>query len=98
MTGGICFEFVYVKPNSPTFVPFQTIGLFLHSVVCDDQQLWVIAEALDAIFDVFAEDHTDPVLHEIDLVAKLQAVAPTLKTKVSQKSNVVLPLIFMRQK
>ena len=63
--------------------PLQTIGLFLYNVVSADQQLWVIAEALDAIFDVFAEDHTDPVLYEIDLVAKLQAVAATLKTKVS---------------
>ena len=53
----------------------------------------MIAEALDAIFDVFAEDHTDPVLHEIDLVAKLQAVAPTLKTKVSSKSNIMLFLL-----
>ena len=58
----------------------------------------MIAEALDAIFDVFAEDHTDPVLHEIDLVAKLQAVAPTLKTKVSLTNNVVLALVSMRQK
>ena len=53
--------------------------------MCGDQRLWVVAEALDAIFDVFAEDHTDPVLRELDLVAKLQAVTAILKTKVSLK-------------
>jgi len=51
-------------------------------VVCGDERLWVAAEALDATFDVFAEDHIDPVLQEIDLIAKLQAIAPVLKTKV----------------
>ncbi|KAK2171786.1 hypothetical protein NP493_1028g00034 [Ridgeia piscesae] len=63
----------------------KTIGQFLYSVVCGDERLWVAAEALDATFDVFAEDHIDPVLQEIDLIAKLQAIAPVLKTKMKQQ-------------
>ncbi|KAI0219973.1 HEAT repeat-containing protein 3 [Lamellibrachia satsuma] len=63
----------------------KNVGLFLYNVVCGDQRLWVVAEALDAIFDVFAEDHTDPVLRELDLVAKLQAVTAVLKTKMKQQ-------------
>ena len=43
----------------------------------------MVAEALDAIFDVFAEDHLNPGMREIGLVDKLQALVPSLKQKVS---------------
>lgn len=62
---------------------FQDIGVLLLEVVCQDTDLWVVAEALDSIFDVFGEDHIDPVLKEIGLVDKLKTVAPALKSKVS---------------
>ena len=45
-------------------------------------QLWVVAEALDAVFDVFAEDHLNPLMREIGLIEKLQALVPYLKHKV----------------
>ena len=48
-----------------------------------DTDLWVVAEALDAIFDVFGEDHIDPIVREIGLVEKLKTVAPVLKSKVN---------------
>ena len=48
-----------------------------------DTDLWVVAEALDAIFDVFGEDHLNPVIKEIELIEKLKSVAPALKSKVN---------------
>lgn len=53
-------------------------------VATKDMELWVVAEALDAIFDVFAEDHIDPVVKEIGLVGKLRSLSPMLKSKVSE--------------
>ena len=58
--------------------------MFLLEVVCKDSDLWVVAEALDSIFDVFGEDHIDPVVREIGLVEKLKSIAPVLKSKVSR--------------
>ena len=60
----------------------QSIGEYLCTVVTNDDDLWVVAEALDAIFDVFAGDETDPVVKEINLVTRLRAVVPNLKVKV----------------
>ncbi|KAL4234956.1 ribosomal large subunit biogenesis [Mactra antiquata] len=60
----------------------KDIGVLFLQVVCQDTDLWIIAEALDSIFDVFAEDHTDPVLKEIELVDKLKTVSSALKAKV----------------
>ncbi|XP_013413215.1 HEAT repeat-containing protein 3-like [Lingula anatina] len=37
----------------------QNFGSFLVEVVTKDQTLWVFTVALDAIFDVFADDHLD---------------------------------------
>ncbi|XP_053401607.1 uncharacterized protein LOC123549077 [Mercenaria mercenaria] len=62
----------------------KDIGVLLLEVVCKDSDLWVVAESLDSIFDVFGEDHVDPVLKEIGLVEKLKTVASALKSKVQQ--------------
>ena len=61
----------------------QGIGVFLLEVACKDGELWVVAESLDALFDVFAEDHVDVVAKEIELLQKLRSLVPVLKTKVS---------------
>jgi len=55
----------------------------LLEIVCKDTDLWVVAESLDSIFDVFGEDHIDPVVKEIELVQKLKMIIPTLKSKVT---------------
>ena len=61
----------------------QSIGVFFLEMATKDNKLWVVAEALDAVFDVFAEDHIDPIVKEIGLIDKLRALAPMLKVKVS---------------
>jgi hypothetical protein len=36
----------------------------------------VIAESLDAMFDVFGEDHLDPIVREIQMVERLKSLLP----------------------
>ncbi|KAJ1524347.1 hypothetical protein ONE63_010849 [Megalurothrips usitatus] len=73
-------------PTSSPHIP--VIGKFLLDAVSRDSELWVIAEALDCIFDVFGEDETDKAAFDIDLVTKLRSLAPSLKNKVRlQKKN-----------
>lgn len=62
---------------------FQPIGELLCGVVSSDDSLLVVAEAIDSLMDVFAEDHTDPLLKELDVISKLNALLPQLKAKVS---------------
>lgn len=62
----------------------KAIGTFLLDVCNKDKvELWVESEALDALFDVFADDHLDPVLHEIGGVDKLNSILPIFKHKIS---------------
>lgn len=56
--------------------------MFLLEICSKSSDLWVTAEALDVIFDVFAEDHLDVVAQEIGLVGKLTNLLPALKGKV----------------
>ena len=67
--------------NNITLVS-QDVGGFLLELVGHDSDLWIVAEALDAMFDVFGEDHLDPVVMEIGLVDKLKKILPVLKSKV----------------
>lgn len=62
----------------------KDIGVLFLEVVCKDSDLWVVAESLDSVFDVFGEDHIDPLVKEIRLVDKLRAVLPNLKAKIQQ--------------
>ncbi|XP_034236433.1 HEAT repeat-containing protein 3 [Thrips palmi] len=74
---------------TPSLSPHLTvIGKFLMDAAVRDAELWVTAEALDCIFDVFGEDETDKAAFDIDLVNRLRGLAPALKNKVRlQKKN-----------
>jgi hypothetical protein len=56
--------------------------MFLLEICCKENDLWVIAESLDAMFDVFGEDHLDPIVREIQMVERLKSLLPTLKSQV----------------
>ena len=60
----------------------QSVCVLLCCVFSQDSALPVVAEALDAIMDVFAEDHTDPLLEQLAVLHKLTQLMPTLKSKV----------------
>lgn len=60
----------------------QDVGIFLLEVCCKEEDLRVIAESLDAMFDVFGEDHLDPIVRDIQMVDRLNSLLPTLKKQV----------------
>ncbi|WAR11769.1 HEAT3-like protein [Mya arenaria] len=73
---------IILSKNTTPNPLLKDVGLCLLERVCGDGDLWVVGEALDAIFDVFSEDHLDPIVREIGLVQKLKTIAPGIKSKV----------------
>ena len=62
----------------------QEVGRRLMDAATHGVDLVVVAEALDALFDVFADDTTDPVAQSLQLTQRLQSILPQLKSKVRQ--------------
>ncbi|CAN7991607.1 unnamed protein product, partial [Ixodes hexagonus] len=62
----------------------KKVGQYLLEVALKDSDIMVMTEALDATFDAFAEDATDPIAAEIELVPKLKLVLPAFRTKINQ--------------
>jgi hypothetical protein len=61
----------------------KQIAKFLIEAAARDVDLRVVAEALDKIFDMFAEDYTDPLCVEVALVSRLKQLQPGLKVKMN---------------
>jgi len=55
---------------------------FLLEAAAKDADLRVVAEALDKLFDMFAEDDTDQLSVDVGLVPKLKQLLPGFKAKV----------------
>jgi len=55
---------------------------FLLDAAAKDTDIRVVAEALDKIFDMFAEDYTDTLSVRINLVNQLKKVLPSMKVKI----------------
>ena len=55
---------------------------FLLDAASKDEDIRVVAEALDKIFDMFAEDYTDELCVRVNLVSQLKKILPTLKIKI----------------
>lgn len=62
----------------------KKVGQYLLEVASKDSDIIVVTEALDATFDAFAEDVTDPIAAEIELVPRLRQVLPAFRTKINQ--------------
>lgn len=65
----------------------KVVGAFLLEILEKENTLSVIAEALDSIMDVFAEDSTDLVAYELGLVKRLGIIAPALRNKFRQEQK-----------
>ncbi|ELT96894.1 hypothetical protein CAPTEDRAFT_224525 [Capitella teleta] len=50
----------------------------------EDEDLHVVAEGVDALMDVFSEDHTDPLLNQLQVIGKLNSLLPQLKAKMKR--------------
>ncbi|KAJ8041848.1 HEAT repeat-containing protein 3 [Holothuria leucospilota] len=74
------------------------VGERLVEVATKDPSLWVVAEALDAIFDTFGDGQmADVVAERIELVPKLKTIAPKLKSKLRQSKTTLgqhLPIVM----
>ena len=62
---------------------FQAIGEFLLQFARVESEAWLVAECVDAIMDMFSEDHLILLIQEIGLLQKLTALFPHLKTMVN---------------
>ena len=50
----------------------------------NDESLVVVIEALNAIFDVFGEDHTHNIFVSLNFLSILKAYEPKLSDKVNE--------------
>ncbi|KAK7114740.1 HEAT repeat-containing protein 3-like [Littorina saxatilis] len=69
----------------PQHAVVQEVGGCLMAAATHGTDLVVVAEALDALFDVFADDATDPVAQNLQLTEKLKAIMPQLKAKLQSQ-------------
>lgn len=58
------------------------IADFLLDRLFKESECWTLAELLDTLMDVFAEDETDSLALRINLVEKLTEITPVIKNKV----------------
>lgn len=65
----------------------KLIGLYLLDISSKDPEIYVAAEALDALFDVFAEDNVNHLMQEISLIDKLKHLLPALKGKINHQKK-----------
>ncbi|KAF0297664.1 HEAT repeat-containing protein 3 [Amphibalanus amphitrite] len=61
----------------------QGVGQLLLELAAADPELQVVAEALDALMDLFGEDCTDGAAAHIQLVGRLRTMQPGIKAKIS---------------
>ena len=64
-------------------VLLQDIGAVFLDVCVRENEVWVLAECLDCIYDVFGSDDHNSVLKELRLVEKLKELLPVYKQKVT---------------
>ncbi|XP_076233884.1 HEAT repeat-containing protein 3 [Calliopsis andreniformis] len=65
----------------------KNVTTFLLDTCMLESKAWVIAEALDAIMDVYSEDDSDQLASKIELVKRLHTVLPYFKNKVRQQKK-----------
>lgn len=66
-----------------TIYCWQLISTFLFDISRTETQVWVIAESIDAIMDIYTEDETDHLAADIELVPRLLSIMPVFKKKVN---------------
>lgn len=70
----------------------KRISMFLLDNSLSESLVWIMAEAMDAIMDIFSDDDSEQIVRieqEIQLVEKLNALVPIFKRKLKQqKKNV----------
>ncbi|XP_032670486.1 HEAT repeat-containing protein 3 [Odontomachus brunneus] len=52
-----------------------------------ETRVWVLAETMDVTMDLFAEDETDKLAYEVQLIQRLRPLVPVFKDKVRQQKD-----------
>ncbi|KAI8438557.1 hypothetical protein MSG28_011021, partial [Choristoneura fumiferana] len=73
--------------NETTANVICTITDFILDQAHKENEVWVLAEALDTIIDLYSEDETDVLAAKLNLVDKLSALAPIMKNKARQQKK-----------
>ncbi|XP_046962167.1 HEAT repeat-containing protein 3 [Vanessa cardui] len=73
--------------NETTSEVICCITEFILEQAHKENEVWVLAEAIDTLVDMYAEDETDQLAAKVQLVDKLAVLAPLLKNKTRQQKN-----------
>ncbi|XP_064116239.1 HEAT repeat-containing protein 3-like [Macrobrachium nipponense] len=65
----------------------SAITEFLLKVAAQDTELWVSAEALDVIIDLYSDDKTDRLAYQTCLVDSLKEIQPNFKSKYQKQKK-----------
>lgn len=79
---------LFVTPsilNTATVHIVRQITEFLLEQAHKEQSVWLLAEIIDTLVDLYSEDETDSLAAQVKLIEKLTAIAPILKNKARQQ-------------
>lgn len=75
--------------TDPQHAVVQEVGGCLIAAATHSPDLVVVAEALDSLFDVFAEDATDPVKHTLQMTERLKPLSHQLRAKMQSQRKLL---------
>jgi len=84
--------------NSSSVQTLSVLGAWMVDTAAKDENLRVVAEALDKLFDIFAEDDSDEIFASLKLLQKLRSILSPLKSRIGQSKRTLgedLPLVNM---
>merc|ERR1719431_698977 len=84
--------------NSRSVETLSILGAWLVDNAAKDENLRVVAEALDKLFDIFAEDDSDEIFASLKLLQKLRSILSPLKSRIGQNKRSLgedLPIVNM---
>jgi len=84
--------------NSNSVEILSILGVWLVDNAAKDENLRVVAEALDKLFDIFAEDDSDEIFAALKLLQKLRSILSPLKSRIGQNKRSLgedLPIVNM---
>ncbi|KYM96799.1 HEAT repeat-containing protein 3 [Cyphomyrmex costatus] len=73
--------------DSKNYEAIKLVSTFLLDISKTENRVWVIAESMDAIMDIYAEDETDHLAADIKLVPRLLSIMPHFKSKMHQQKK-----------
>ncbi|XP_018310227.1 HEAT repeat-containing protein 3 [Mycetomoellerius zeteki] len=73
--------------DSKNYEAIKLVSTFLLDISKTETRVWVIAESIDAIMDIYAEDETDHLAADIKLIPRLLSIMPHFKSKIHQQKK-----------